>query len=141
MGSIPIVDINKPKKPTIIPLIIDPLDTDTMIESPNTAKAKYSADPNWRANFEICGDKTVIISAPDKPPTKDEKTDKSGNVKVEKEEVVPATPSVEIKSNAETLPDLFKDMDEELPKTEVSVPIVAVKDILDLEKKEKDVVP
>ena len=78
-------------------------------------------------------------------PSKDEKTDKSGNVKVEKEEVVPATPSVvEIKSDAEPLPDLFKDMDEELPKTEVSEPIVAVKDTLDLEiseKKEKDVVP
>ena len=78
-------------------------------------------------------------------PSKDEKTDKSGNVKVEKEEVVPATPSVvEIKSDAETLPDLFKDMDEELPKTEVSEPIVAVKDTLDLEiseKKEKDDVP
>ena len=68
----PTVEISRPKSAVIRPLSRDFPEIETITESPKTANAKNSAGPNFKAIFEINGERNVIHKAPIIPPQNEE---------------------------------------------------------------------
>ena len=68
MGSMPMVETNRPRAPASRPLNTLPPETPIIMDSPNRAMANISGGPNFRANSATGKEKTIRTTVPIRPP-------------------------------------------------------------------------
>ena len=72
MGSNPTMDKKNPKIPAMNPFITAPSEIFAIMDKPNIARAKYSAEPNLNANSATQEETNRAIVSPIIPPKNEE---------------------------------------------------------------------